>query len=96
MSSDVELPSISIINYCAIFGSLPGKNVSAKSDLAVEFHQLMVNGSLNIRQEVVVPDHFANFKGANNKRTVQNETQRYSIGFGQMSESDMHNLEIFK
>ena len=82
MSSDVELPSRSIINYCAIFGSLPGKNVKAKSDLAVEFHQLMVNGSLNIRQEVVVPDHFANFKGSNNKSTVQNETKSYSIGFG--------------
>ena len=74
MRLDVELPERSIINYCAIFGSLPGKNVKAKSDLAVEFHQLMVNGSLNIRQEVVVPDHFAKFKGANNKRTVQNET----------------------
>ena len=89
MSSDVELPSRSIINYCAIFGSLPGKNVKAKSDLAVEFHQLMVSGSLNIRQEVVVPDHFAKFKGSNNKSTVQNETRSYSIGFGQMSESDM-------
>ena len=85
-----------MINYCAIFGSLPGKNVKAKSDLAVEFHQLMVNGSLNIRQEVVVPDHFAKFKGSNNKSTVQNETQSYSIGFGQMSESDKQNLEIFK
>ena len=74
MSTDVELPNTSISNYCAIFGALPGKNVKAKSDLAVEFHQLMLNGSLNIRQEVVVPNHFANFKGANNKRTVQNET----------------------
>ena len=70
MRSDAELPERSIINYCAIFGSLPGKNVKAKSDLAVEFHQLMVNGSLNIRQEVVVPDHFAKFKGGNNKSTV--------------------------
>ena len=49
----------------------------------------MVNGSLNIRQEVIVPDHFAKFKGSNNKSTVQNETRSYSIGFGQMSESDM-------
>ena len=96
MSMDVEVPNTSMINYCAIFGSLPGKNVKAKSDLAVEFHQLMVNGSLNIRQEVIVPDHFAKFKGSNNKSTVQNETQSYSIGFGQMSESDKHNLEIFK
>ena len=89
MNTDIVLPQNSIINYCAIFGSLPGKNVKAKSDLAVEFHQLMVNGSLNIRQEVVVPDHFAKFKGAKNNRTVQNETRSYSIGFGQMSESDM-------
>ena len=48
-SEVVELPVKSFINYCAIFGSLPGKNVAAKSELAVEFHQLMVNGSLNIR-----------------------------------------------
>ena len=45
---------------------------------------------------MVVPDHFAKFKGSNNKSTVQNETQSYSIGFGQMSESDKQNLEIFK
>ena len=83
------MPDKGIVNYCAIFGSLPGKNVKAKSELAVEFHQLMVNGSLNIRQEVVVPDHFAHFKGKNNKSTVQNETRSYSIGFGQTSESDM-------
>ena len=88
MRSDAELPERAMINYCAIFGSLPGKNVKAESDLAVEFHQLMVNGSLNIRQELVVPDDFAKFKGAKNNRTVQNETRSYSIGFGQMSESD--------
>ena len=62
------------MNYCAIFGSLPGKNIKAKSELAVEFHQLMVNGSLNIRQEVLVPDHFTKFKGSDNKSTLQNET----------------------
>ena len=49
MSKDAELPKNGVINYCAIFGALPGKNVKAESDLAVEFHQLMINGSLNIR-----------------------------------------------
>ena len=71
---DADKPVKGIVNYCAIFGSLPGKNVKAKSELAVEFHQLMVNGSLNIRQEVLVPDHFTKFKGSDNKSTLQNET----------------------
>ena len=56
----------------------------------------MVNGSLNIRQEVLVPDHFTKFKGSDNKSTLQNETQSYGLGFGQQSESDKQNLEIFK
>ena len=84
-NDDEVLQEKSVINYLAIFGSLPGKNVKAKSDLAVEFHQLMVSGCLNIRGEVEVPGHFARFKGANNKATVQNETRSYSIRFGEMS-----------
>ena len=32
-----SLPDKHISNYCAIFGSLPGENVRAKSDLVDEF-----------------------------------------------------------
>ena len=32
-----SLPVKHISNYCAIFGSLPGENVKAKSDLVDEF-----------------------------------------------------------
>ena len=35
---NADPPQKDIENYCAIFGSLPGKNVAAKSDLAVEVH----------------------------------------------------------
>ena len=34
-NKDAVLPEKSVINYCAIFGSLPGENVKAKSDLVV-------------------------------------------------------------
>ena len=67
---NAALPESGIANYCAIYGSLPGKNVDAKSDLAVEVHQLFVNSTLNIRHELVVPDDFTQFKGAKNKNMV--------------------------
>ena len=34
---DASLPEMNVSNYCAIFGSLPGENVKAKSDLVDEF-----------------------------------------------------------
>ena len=67
---NADPPQRDIANYCAIFGSLPGKNVAAKSDLAVEVHQLFVQSALNIRQELLAPDDFIHFKGAKNKNMV--------------------------
>ena len=90
------MPERGFANYCAIFGSLPGENVKAKSDLAVQFRQLMLKGGLNIRKEVPIPEHFTKFKGSNNKSTVQNETQSYALGFGQQSESDRRYLRLFQ
>ena len=48
-NEDATLPTTNITNYCAIYGSLPGENVSAVSSLADEFHQLMLLMSLNLR-----------------------------------------------
>ena len=56
----------------------------------------MLNSSLNIRSELLVPDNFTQFKGAKNKNMVQNETQTYSLRFGEKSESDKKNLKIFE
>ena len=57
-------------NYCAVYGTLPNQLVDAKSDLAVELMQLFVLQMMNIRQEVLVPGCFINFRGKKMKNAV--------------------------
>ena len=57
-------------NYVAIFGTLPGQLVEAKSSLAVELIQLFILLMINIRQEISVPGCFVDFRGKNMKNTV--------------------------
>ena len=49
-------------NYISIFGTAAGKNVKAKSSLALELNQHMINKSMNLRSEVNLPDDFTDFK----------------------------------
>ena len=83
-------------NYCAVYGTLPGQLVDAKSNLAVEIIQLFVLKQINIRQEISVPLCFIDFRGAKMKNAVQNETMSYALGFGEKSKFDETTLEIFK
>lgn len=85
-----------VINYCAIFGSLPNMNVKATSTLAVELIQTFVLQMMNIRQEVQIPNCFINFRGKGMKNAIQNETASYALGFGEKSRFDETTLNIFR
>ena len=79
-----------------MYGTTFGKGVDAESKLAVEMHQLFVFQAMNMKQEFKVPDCFTGFKGEKQKNCVTNETDSYSIGFGDKSVNDEATLEIFK
>ena len=83
-------------NYVAVYGTLPGQLVDAKSNLAVELIQLFILLIINIRQEISVPGCFIDFRGKKMKNTVQSETESYALGFGEKSKFDETTLEVFK
>ena len=70
--------------------------MKAVSSLADEFHQLFLLMSLNIRQEVQIPECFVGFRGARSKNAIQNETSSYALGFGEKSKFDEATLKLFK
>ena len=70
-------------NFCAVYGSLPHKNVKATSTLAVELLQRFVQSMLNMKQEITLPDDILSFKGVNGKFNIANETEPYALRFGE-------------
>ena len=85
-------------NYISIFGTTAGKNVKAKSSLALEFNQHMINKSMNLRSEVNLPDDFTDFKACDGMSDIigLNSSDKYSISFGQGSGFDTHNQKLFE
>ena len=70
--------------------------MDAKSNLAIEMRQLLLfESTKSILQEVDVPKCFEKFRGKKMKNCMQNETSRYSLGFGEKSQNDTATLEIF-
>ena len=70
------------VNFVNIFGTTPGNNVAAKSSLALEFTQHLINKSMNLRSECIVPDDFTDFRACNTQSEVVSNTSKYSISFG--------------
>ena len=62
--------------------------MAAKSSLATEFLQRLVLKSLNLRREVVFPDDFNDFRGKDSKTVVTNNTETFSLRFGDDSSFD--------
>ena len=86
------------LNYISIFGTTAGKNVKAKSSLALEFNQQMINKSMNLRSEVNAPDDFTDFKACDGQSDIigLNSSDKYSLSFGQESSFDTQNQKLFK
>ena len=56
--------------------------MKASSTLPAEVLQLFEQKMINLRQDLIVPDCFLDFRGVNMKNTVQNETSTYTLGLG--------------
>ena len=69
-------------NYFCIHGTIPGGLVAAKSNLATEFLQRLILKSLHLRREVVFPNDFTDFRGEDSKKVVTNNTETFSLKFG--------------
>ena len=83
-------------NYFSIHGTIPGGLVDAKSSLATEFLQRLILKSLNLRREVVFPDDFTDFRGKDSKTVVTNNTETFSLRFGDESSFDQATERLFK
>ena len=53
------------VNIISIYGSMPGENVKAKSSLASEFRQHLINKTMNYRSECKLPYDFTDFRACN-------------------------------
>ena len=71
-------------NYISIFGTTAGKNVKAKSSLALDLNQHFINKSMNLRSEVKAPDDFTDFKACDGQSDIigLNSSDKYSLSFG--------------
>ena len=56
--------------------------MKAKSSLPTEVLQLFQQKMINLRLDLIVPECFLDFRGAEMKNTVQNETTTYTLGLG--------------
>ena len=74
--------STDAVNYFSIHGTTPGDAVAGKSTLAAEVTQYLLNASLNLRSECLVPAAFIGFRGGNGQAVVTNNTENYSLSFG--------------
>ena len=84
------------VNYCSIHGTTPGGGVDAKSSIAVEVTQQLINKSMNLRSECIVPEFLNDFRGGDNKSVCTLNTATYSIGFGIKSEFDSATEDLYK
>ena len=84
------------VNYFSIHGTVPGGLVAAKSNLATEFLQRLILKSSNLRREIVFPDDFTGFRGKDSKTVVTNNTETFSLKFGDDSSLDQATEELFK
>ena len=62
----------------------------------MELIQQFILSKVNLRQEVTIPDCFIDFRGENMQNTVQNETFRYALSFGDKSKFDTKSSSLFK
>ena len=67
--------------------------MKAKSSLALDFNQHLINKSMNLRSEVNFPDDFTDFKACNGESEIVglNSDEKYSLSFGARSDFDTAN-----
>ena len=51
---------------------------------------------MNLRREVVFPDDFTDLRGKDSKTVVTNNTQQFSLKFGDSSSFDQATEKLFK
>ena len=51
---------------------------------------------MNLRREVVFPDDFTDFRGKDSKTVVTNNTETFSLKFGDDSSFDIATEELYK
>ena len=52
--------------------------------------------SLNLRSECLLPSAFIGFRGGNGQAVVTNNTETFSLSFGEKSKSDLSTEVLFK
>ena len=78
------------MNYYAIYGTGMGETVKANSQLADEFHHILIQKSANLMREVTVPRDLEMMRGYDGKTTKTNMTDEFSFEFGASGEFISH------
>ena len=67
------------INYYAIYGTIMGQLVEAKSKLVTELHQALIHASANFLSEVTVPKDLDHLRGHDGKITKTTSTDQFTF-----------------